>query len=227
MRLKTLGVLTLCGMMAGTLAVAQTASKGTSATTVDDIICKMSDSCGQDAAANAPRPENGAEKTFSFQVSGPKASPSTAAAPSAMPAPAKKQPAYYAASGGKKAAPVAQTQAPASDAHTMTMEVHFLKGSAQLSDDTTVELSKYAEAMRSPKMADLKFVIGGHTDSSGSRATNMDLSQRRAQAVADYLTTNGVPGDRLIAKGYGPDQPMAGTKASNALNRRVELVRAD
>lgn len=67
--------------------------------------------------------------------------------------------------------------------------------------------------------------IAGHTDSTGLRARNISLSQSRAAAVRAYLAMKGVPGDRLVAKGYGPDRPLATNKtpAGRAQNRRVEL----
>ena len=68
--------------------------------------------------------------------------------------------------------------------------------------------------------------IGGHTDSRGGDAYNMDLSQRRAETVINYLISKGVPADRLTAKGYGEAQPVASndTDEGRFQNRRVELV---
>ncbi|HEY3595276.1 MAG TPA: OmpA family protein, partial [Polyangiaceae bacterium] len=51
--------------------------------------------------------------------------------------------------------------------------------------------------------------VGGHTDSSGNRAHNTDLSNRRAFAVLGYLQSKGVDSSRLSSKGYGPDKPIA------------------
>ena len=67
--------------------------------------------------------------------------------------------------------------------------------------------------------------IVGHTDSTGSQQLNQSLSQRRAQSVANYLTANGVPGQRISAYGAGPNQPIASnaTDAGRAQNRRVEI----
>jgi len=70
-----------------------------------------------------------------------------------------------------------------------------------------------------------KLLIGGHTDDSGSDATNMTLSQNRADAVANYLIKNGVDPLRLAATGYGETAPVDNNKtaAGRARNRRVEL----
>src|SRR5512138_849274 len=68
--------------------------------------------------------------------------------------------------------------------------------------------------------------IAGHTDSSGSDAYNLQLSQRRAQAVASYLTGQGVKSERLITVGAGEAYPIASndTDQGRAANRRVELT---
>ncbi|MNR32970.1 putative lipoprotein YiaD precursor [compost metagenome] len=67
--------------------------------------------------------------------------------------------------------------------------------------------------------------IVGYTDSTGSRQHNMDLSQNRAQSVATYLTSQGVSGANLSARGAGPDNPIASNGDANgrAQNRRVEV----
>ena len=72
----------------------------------------------------------------------------------------------------------------------------------------------------------MKIEVGGHTDSQGADATNLSLSQRRAQAVVDYMVLAGVEAGRLIAKGYGESQPIEdnATKEGRAANRRTEFV---
>lgn len=67
--------------------------------------------------------------------------------------------------------------------------------------------------------------IVGHTDSTGSRAYNMQLSQQRATAVARALAQFGVDPRRFFVEGRGPDNPIAdnATEAGRALNRRVEI----
>lgn len=67
--------------------------------------------------------------------------------------------------------------------------------------------------------------VQGHTDNVGNYKFNVDLSERRAQAVRDYLIKKGVPATSLTAHGYGPDKPIADnkTKAGRAQNRRVEF----
>ncbi len=67
--------------------------------------------------------------------------------------------------------------------------------------------------------------VYGHTDSTGSDAFNQGLSERRAQAVANYLTSRGVSNARIRYQGFGETQPIASndTADGRALNRRVEI----
>ena len=68
--------------------------------------------------------------------------------------------------------------------------------------------------------------IEGHSDSKGKRDKNVQLSQRRADAVRQYLVDKGVEEGRLTAQGFGPDRPVvenARTNAEHAQNRRVEF----
>lgn len=68
--------------------------------------------------------------------------------------------------------------------------------------------------------------VAGHTDSTGSRAYNMALSERRAGSVLNYLSSRGVARERMIAVGAGPDHPVDSneTPEGRAQNRRVEIT---
>ncbi len=72
---------------------------------------------------------------------------------------------------------------------------------------------------------DLVVQVEGHTDADGSDAYNLALSQRRAQAVVDWLVAQGIAAERLTALGKGESEPVASnaTRDGKALNRRVEL----
>ncbi|SDG79395.1 OmpA family protein [Winogradskyella thalassocola] len=69
------------------------------------------------------------------------------------------------------------------------------------------------------------FSLEGHTDSDGSKSMNQALSERRANAVRDYLIANGISADRLTAAGFGESNPIASnsTSAGKKENRRVEV----
>lgn len=75
------------------------------------------------------------------------------------------------------------------------------------------------------KYKDTRLTVTGHTDSTGSRDYNYNLSNRRAQSVANYLAARGIDQNRLISQGMGPDQPIASndSESGRAMNRRVEL----
>ena len=68
--------------------------------------------------------------------------------------------------------------------------------------------------------------VNGYTDNTGNNAINLPLSQRRANAVADFLKVQGVAANRIIATGYGAANPIASnaTAAGREQNRRVEIV---
>lgn len=72
----------------------------------------------------------------------------------------------------------------------------------------------------------MKLRIEGHTDIRGNRTTNLQLSQARADSVRAYLAGHGIEGERLEARGFGPDQPIETnrTAAGREKNRRVEFV---
>jgi outer membrane protein OmpA-like peptidoglycan-associated protein len=72
-------------------------------------------------------------------------------------------------------------------------------------------------------------MVEGYADSQGSDAYNLDLSQRRADAVRTYLVFRGYPADRVLARGMGEKSPIAdnATSEGRANNRRVEIVLAN
>jgi OmpA-OmpF porin, OOP family len=111
---------------------------------------------------------------------------------------------------------------------TIRLEVYFDTGSAQIKPESYPELNRVVTFMNQTAPT-ATGVVEGHTDSQGSDAANLALSQRRADAVLQYLLAHGVAAARLSAKGYGETQPVAdnSTSEGRALNRRVVLRRTD
>jgi len=101
--------------------------------------------------------------------------------------------------------------------------VTFETGRSALRPDSYTILDMVAASLTANP--DIKIEIAGHTDNTGSAATNLRLSQARADAVRAYLASKGVAPERMVARGYGPEQPVAPntTTAGRAQNRRVEL----
>lgn len=101
--------------------------------------------------------------------------------------------------------------------------IYFETGKAILASESFEELDKVVNFLKENN--DLKIEISGHTDNVGNAAYNTKLSGNRAQAVVDYLVSKGIPVEQLVAKGYGPTQPIAPntTAKGKALNRRVEF----
>ncbi|MGE0869324.1 MAG: OmpA family protein [Kofleriaceae bacterium] len=102
--------------------------------------------------------------------------------------------------------------------------VYFDTNRATIKKVSFALLNDAAQAMKDNPTIQVE--IQGHTDSQANDNFNMKLSQRRAEAVRAYLMKRGVSGDRMVAKGYGEDVPLADnrTAAGRALNRRVEFV---
>jgi OOP family OmpA-OmpF porin len=101
--------------------------------------------------------------------------------------------------------------------------INFASGSAAIDPSSRRILDALASvALRCDRFG---IEVAGHTDNNGARDMNLALSQRRADAVAAYLASQGVARERLTAHGYGPDRPRAdnATAAGQAANRRIEF----
>lgn len=106
---------------------------------------------------------------------------------------------------------------------TMSSEVSFDYDSAVLKSSFYSPLNKIADIMN--RYPQTQIVVAGHTDSQGSEQYNLQLSLRRANAVADYLMSRGVARYRLGTEGRGELEPIASndSAAGRAQNRRVEI----
>jgi outer membrane protein OmpA-like peptidoglycan-associated protein len=87
-----------------------------------------------------------------------------------------------------------------------------------------VKLDQVANALLAVRARNL--IVEGHTDSQGSESYNQGLSQRRANAVRDYLVQRGYPSDRIQSYGKGEGSPIANNASpeGRANNRRVEII---
>lgn len=105
----------------------------------------------------------------------------------------------------------------------MPGNITFATDSANIAPSFYQPLNNLAGSLKEFNQNQIEIV--GYTDSTGSRQHNMDLSQRRAQSVATYLTSQGVSGTNLSSRGAGPDSPVASNADVNgrAQNRRVEV----
>jgi len=106
----------------------------------------------------------------------------------------------------------------------MPGNVTFAFDSAELNPQFNSVLDKVAQTL--VEFDQTVIQIAGHTDSTGSHAYNMKLSDQRAASVRGYLAGHGVPGQRMHTIGAGPDHPIAdnSTEAGRAENRRVEIT---
>jgi outer membrane protein OmpA-like peptidoglycan-associated protein len=106
---------------------------------------------------------------------------------------------------------------------TLQGEVLFTTGKSDLKPAAMAKLDQIADALRGKEQP---MVVFGYTDNVGTYDNNMQLSQKRAQAVRDYLVTKGIPNDLITAQGKGPDNPVAENTSidGRAQNRRVEIV---
>jgi OmpA-OmpF porin, OOP family len=103
-------------------------------------------------------------------------------------------------------------------------QIRFEPGRAAIDPDSAGLLDRLVETtLRCPTA---KIEIAGHTDADGEDAFNQALSEKRAQAVADYLVKAGLSADRFAAIGYGSSQPVAtnDTDEGKAQNRRIDFL---
>lgn len=102
--------------------------------------------------------------------------------------------------------------------------VLFDYNKADIKPDATATLDKVAKILAYYDRA--KVAVNGHTDNTGEAAYNLDLSKKRAQAVADGLATKGVSSGRVSVQGFGATAPIAPNTddAGKAKNRRVDIV---
>jgi len=109
----------------------------------------------------------------------------------------------------------------AKPASAFDLVVKFKYNSDVLEPEARVNLDEFAKALKMPQLAAQTFMVEGHTDAAGTPGYNLNLSQRRAQAVVRYLGEQGVSPSKLVARGYGQSRPLVADPLSGD-NRRVE-----
>ncbi len=107
---------------------------------------------------------------------------------------------------------------------TFSSGILFDVDKSDLKSEYRSELTELSKILN--KYDDTNILLVGHTDSTGPEEYNLELSEKRARSVADYLTTQNVDSGRFTTDGYGESQPVAtnDTEAGRAQNRRVEVA---
>ena len=124
----------------------------------------------------------------------------------------------------ERAAQQAQESAAHAEASRFAAVVYFQTGSAALGPDAITQLNWFVEKMAAYPQA--TFDVQGFADSTGSESTNQRLSDQRAQAVSQYLQSQGVAQNRIYAASFSTSSPAAtnATAAGRKDNRRVEIT---
>lgn len=118
-------------------------------------------------------------------------------------------------------------QSQATSAPSVSLTVQFATGSADLTPQAMETLNNLGKAMSDQSLSAYRFRVEGHTDTVGTREMNKSLSERRADAVADYLATNfRIDRSRLQPVGMGEDGLLVPTpnQTNEPRNRRVQVV---
>ena len=215
--MRKLGVsLLVCGLAATPYAAL---SQQGSTSSPDEYVCALTGECGDAAAAaEEAAPESGGPRvtaTRGFSLARPNQTATT---------PSRATPARTRTRQRVAARPTRPRVATAQQGR-VNLRLAFGPGSSALNSTAQAEVRAFAAALQRPQLSTMRFRIEGHTDSSGGRGVNVPLSQRRAQAVADYLVSQGVAQGRIEVQGYGFDRPLPGRSSGASQNRRVEAVR--
>lgn len=176
--------------------------------------CPPGQSQGQDGLC---APSQGDQMGYDFIPQGD-AAPGSAASPT-------KTSSAKPASTTRHTTHVATATAPAmTGSGLVDLQMTFPNASWTMTEADKTTANTLTQVLMEPANAEKLIEIGGHTNSVGNAAYNESLSQRRAEAVKQYLIANGVPADRLKAVGYGSSQPVQGSDPAAGENRRVVLT---
>jgi outer membrane protein OmpA-like peptidoglycan-associated protein len=235
-------VLLLCGLASSTPAwsaepnaLKETLGKvqsGAERKAVEDLIDKLK-GVPRTPAPAAPTP---AAAPAPAAASAPAPNPAPAA-PSARPSPQPAPPASAAAEPPGQVTSPAITGAPTTapdeavrraernQAPSIDLEIFFDYKSAEITPRAAAALTPLGRALSDARLAGDAFLIAGHTDAKGSADYNLALSQKRAEAVRQYLIANfGIDGKKLVATGMGFKHLKNAKDELAAENRRVQIV---
>ena len=107
----------------------------------------------------------------------------------------------------------------------LTVEINFVYDSIAIVPESYRALGLMADALHHPILLDGKFLIVGHTDAKGDAKYNLTLSQKRADAIREILTTTfAIAPSRLSTVGVGEELPIDAAHPEAAINRRVQVI---
>jgi len=106
---------------------------------------------------------------------------------------------------------------------SLDLVIQFEFDSAKLKTESKPLLDNLSTALKSDRLKSIQFKVEGHTDAKGTEAYNQNLSLKRANAVVDYMTQQGIEADRLKAEGKGFAELLVPEKPLAMENRRVRI----
>jgi OOP family OmpA-OmpF porin len=134
-------------------------------------------------------------------------------------------------SHGRRSAPTSSSQTGSANRtvseiprmNPRNVDLYFSTASMSLQPDSEAQLKEFAAVVAANPNAPV--IVNGYTDNVGNAASNLRLSQQRANAVKDNLVAMGVPADRIAAQGFGEENPIAdnSTEEGRRTNRRVTV----
>lgn len=107
------------------------------------------------------------------------------------------------------------------------LQIPFEYNSSILAPEAVYQLKQLSDALSQNEFGENRFEIGGHTDASGASEYNRSLSERRANAVRQFLIDQGISPNRLDSVGHGEDKLLHPDDPSHPSNRRVEVLKLD
>lgn len=115
-----------------------------------------------------------------------------------------------------------------SERNSVAYPIEFAFNSSEIMQSARPFLDEIGKMLSSQNFAEGSLIVEGHTDAKGSDNYNRYLSERRAQAVSNYLVQNyGISSSRLKVIGLGKTKPLPGTDPFDQINRRVEFYSAN